>query len=673
MLMRIRTLLIFITLMLVLACEADNEAIDASNFDTTVKPGDDFYLHANGAWMKANPIPDEYSRYGVFEILAKKNDDQMQAILKEAIEGNFADGSNWQKIGDFYASGMDTNAIEAVGFSPLEDEFKAINALRTHADVNAHIAHLSRIGVTSVIHFYAGQDEENSSNNIAQLMQAGITLPDRDYYLKEDARSQAIRSAFRQHLRNMFRLVGQDEQAASASAETVFAIEEGFARNSMTRLQRRDPHAVYNKMDLGKLADHGGDFSWQVWFTGIGNANPGPINVQQVDYIDYLGKAFTTIPVTDWQTYLQWKLLTTMAPYLHREVAAEDFAFFGTELSGRKVQRQRWKRVLATTNRALGEAVGEVYVARHFPPRAKERMNEMVRNLKDVMATRIDKLEWMSEATKIKAREKLGTMTLKIGYPEKWRNYDDLQIRNDAYVANFIRGREFATAYQVSKFNQPVDRSEWFMNPQTVNAYHNPNSNEIVFPAAILQPPFFFLDADDAVNYGAIGVVIGHEMTHAFDDQGRKYDKDGNLTDWWTLEDAERFEQRAGQLADFYDTFTTLDTLHVDGQLTLGENIADLGGVAIALEGLSLTSQFKNNEIIAELPPQQRFFYSYAQIWRQNIRPKELMRRLKEDVHSPGHFRVLGPLMHTDAFYTAFTVSDGDQMFVPEDARIRIW
>lgn len=648
--------------------------LDPKNMDLTVSPGTDFYQYANGNWIKSHPIPDEYSRYGAFEQLIEQNYKELKSLLKEAAKNKAQQGSIEQKIGDFYATGMDTTKIEKDGVSPLKSEFQRITAIKSKKNIQNEIAHLQLVGPSPLFDVGSGQDEKNTETVIAQLYQGGIGLPDRDYYISDDNRSKEIRKEYVKHIAKMFRLLGDDADKAGAESKTVMNIETQLAKASMTRLERRDPHKTYNKMSLKNLQRLSHNIDWADYFKNIGLENVGDINVGQPHFFKEISKMIKTVGVDDWKTYLRWNLINRSANYLSTDFVKEDFAFYGAFLSGQKVMKPRWKRVLSATNGALGEAVGQLYVKKYFPPEAKKRMLNLVMNLKSVLRSRIQKLDWMSESTKKQALKKLDAMNVKIGYPDKWIDYSKLEIKRDSYIANLVRANQFNFHREMNKIGKPVDRTEWHMNPQTVNAYYNPTMNEIVFPAAILQPPFFNNAADDAVNYGAIGVVIGHEMTHGFDDQGRNFDTKGNLRDWWTKEDEKRFNARAQVLAKQFNNYVVLDSLHVNGELTLGENIADLGGLNISYQALEKSLKGKPRpEKIDGFTPEQRFFLAFAQVWRQNIRPKAQMRRLKEDVHSPGRFRTDGPVSNMPEFYKAFDVKPGDPLYRPKNERAIIW
>jgi putative endopeptidase len=650
-------------------------AIDASNMDTTVKPGDNFYQYANGAWLKSHPIPNDYSRYGAFEVLGEENYKQLQTIMDEASKDkNAAAGTVRQKIRDFYNTGLDTLKIEKDGFNPIKAELAAIEALKTNEDIQKMVAQQHNVGTYPLFYVSGGADEKNSNMVIAQLYQGGLGLADRDYYLDNDPRSAEIRAEYLKHVAKMFELIGENPKQAGESAAIVMQVETGLAKVSSTRLELRDPVANYNKMNLEGILKIAPKFDWTTYFKSVGLTKTEEINVGQPKFIAGMTELLSTIPAQQWKVYLRWNVVNKAASYLSSAFEKQDFAFYGTVLSGKTAQKPRWKRVLSETSGSLGEAVGQLYVEKYFPPQAKERMIALVNNLKAALKDRINGLTWMSDVTKKEAAAKLDKIAVKVGYPDKWIDYSSMQIGTNSYYENMMNATHFAVKREMDKIGKPVDRTEWGMTPQTVNAYYNPTMNEIVFPAGILQPPFFFLDADDAVNYGAIGVVIGHEMSHGFDDQGRQYDKEGNLRDWWTAEDATNFGTQTKALVAHYDNFKLLDSLHVDGSLTLGENIADLGGVNIAFTALQKAMESKDmNAKIDGYTSPQRFFLSYAQVWRNNIRDKELTRRLKEDVHSPGEARVNGIVYNIPAFYKAFDIKAGDAMYIPDEKIIKIW
>jgi len=650
-------------------------AIDAANMDTTVKAGDDFYKYANGTWMKNNPIPAEYSRYGAFELLEEENYVQLKTIFAEAsADKNASEGTVNQKIRDFYNSGMDTAKIDQNGISPLKSELEQIAAFSTAADVQKMIIMQHASGNYPLFYLFSSPDEKNSDQVIAMTYQGGLGLPDRDYYLSDDARSKEILSAYLKHVAKMFVLAGSSPELAEKDAATVVKIETELAKLSSTRLQLRDPNANYNKTDLAGLQKMAPGMDWKAYFEGINLTATNEINIGQPKFVSGMAKMINTVAVADWKVYFRWDLINSAASSLSSDFDKEHFAFYGTVLSGAKEQQSRWKRMIDQTSNSLGEAVGQLYVQKFFPPEAKSRMVELVNNLKVSLGERINGLTWMTDSTKKEAEAKLAKINVKIGYPDRWIDYSSLKIGTDSYYANKKSARQFAVNRDIAKIGKPVDRSEWGMTPQTINAYYSPNMNEIVFPAAILQPPFFFMDADDAVNYGAIGMVIAHEMTHGFDDQGRQYDKEGNLHDWWLADDSKNFEAKTKVLVDQYDNYKILDSLHVDGKLTLGENIADLGGMSVAYNGLLKAMEGKDKGAkIDGFTADQRFFLSYAQVWRANVRDEETMRRLKEDVHSPGEARVNGIVYNIPAFYTAFNIQPTDKRYIAPENRANIW
>ncbi len=649
-------------------------AILTENMDITIEPGDDFFKYVNGQWMKNNEIPAEYSQYGAFTELYESNQKQLRSLIEEVAEKkDIENGSVAQKIRDLYNSGMDTIAIENAGLAPISKDLEEISVLASKKDIQNYIAKLHKTGINPVFYVFSEADQENSSMNIANIYQGGLGLPDVDYYINDDEGSRKLRTEYEDHLKKMFMLTGNDESLAEKNAKGVLNIETKLAKVSKSRLERRDPNANFNKMSAGDLSGVAPDIDWNNYFNNIGLTDPGMINVAQPDFFTGFGKILKETEIDDWKAYLTWNVLDSYANYLHEDIVNQNFEFYGKVLSGTQEIQPRWKRVLNNTSGRLGEAIGQLYVEKYFPPESKSRMLVLVENLRSSFADRINKLDWMSDETKQKALEKLERITVKIGYPDVWKDYSGLTIVPDNYAQNVKNSREFEFNFDINKVGKPVDKNEWGMTPQTVNAYYNPTANEIVFPAAILQPPFFNKDADDAVNYGAIGVVIGHEMTHGFDDQGRKYDKDGNLNDWWTDEDAKLFEEKTKLLVDQYNNYAILDTLHVDGKLTLGENIADIGGLNIAYNALQKAYNGNIPEPIDGFTSDQRFFIGYAQVWRQNIRDKELMRRLKVDVHSPGDARVNVPPFNLDVFISAFSISPDDKLFIPEENRASIW
>ncbi|UBM63259.1 M13 family metallopeptidase [Candidatus Sulfidibacterium hydrothermale] len=650
------------------------KAINPANMDPSVKPGDNFYLYVNGGWIKSHPIPPEYSQYGAFTVLYENNQKELKALVDEiAQKKNVKPGSIEQKIRDFYNSGMDTVRIEKQGINPVKPELERIAAIKNKQQVQQELAHLHTIGVHPLFYFYAGADEKNSTMEIANLYQGGLGLPDVSYYTEDTPTNKKLRQKYQKHIANMFRLKGDDAKTADKKAAEVMALETQLAKTSFTRQELRSPEKNYNKMPLDKLQKLAPGLNWKAYFTGIGLQDPGEINVGQPRFFTGMSQLLEETPVKVWQAYFEWNVLSDAAPYLSKKFVQENFNFYGKTMSGQEKMRPRWKRVMGATSSGLGEALGQLYVAKYFPPESKERMLKLVNNLKLAFADRIRKLDWMSDTTKKKAIEKLKAITVKVGYPDKWRDYSKLEVVPDNYFQNIMNASKFEFEYNLNKVGKPVDKSEWGMTPQTVNAYYNPSNNEIVFPAGILQPPFFNKDADDAVNYGAIGMVIGHEMTHGFDDQGRKYDKNGNMKNWWTAADARRFKAKTEKLAKLYDHYTLLDSLHINGQMTMGENIADLGGLNISYDAYQMALNGKKPPVIDGFTGTQRFFIAYAQVWRQNIRPQELAKRLKTDVHSPGEARVNIPPFNMDVFIKAFDIKPGDKLYIPPKDRAYIW
>jgi len=649
-------------------------AVNTHNMDTTINPGDNFFKYVNGSWMRNNAIPAEYSQYGAFTILYENNQKLLRKLVEDVSkETDITEGSVSQKIRDLYNTGMDTTAIEEVGITAIAEELQAIQRLSSIADVQNYIAKMHRTGVNSLFYVFSEADQQNSSMTIAYVYQGGLGLPDVDYYTNDDESSKKLRADYKDHLTRMFIINGSSEKESTKQADAVIEIETKLAKISKTRLERRDPNANFNKMNIDELSSLSPDFNWSTYFNTIGLSDPGDINVAQPDFFKGISTIMSNTDLEDWKAYLTWNTIDSYASYLSEDIVNQNFEFYGKVLSGTQEIQPRWKRVLNNTSSRLGEAIGQLYVEKHFPPESKQRMLVLVENLRTSFADRIEGLDWMSEETKIKALEKLETITVKIGYPDEWKDYSDLVIVSDSYLENVRNSREFEFNFDINKVGKPVNKKEWGMTPQTVNAYYNPSSNEIVFPAGILQPPFFNKDADDAVNYGAIGVVIGHEMTHGFDDQGRKYDKEGNLNDWWTEKDAELFEKKTTKLIEQYDNYSILDTMHVDGKLTLGENIADLGGLNISYNALQKSYNGVTPDPLDGYTSDQRFFLGYAQVWRQNIRDKELMRRLKVDVHSPGDARVNVPPFNIDIFISAFNITESDSLFIPVEERAYIW
>lgn len=649
-------------------------AINPANMDTTVAAGTDFYEYACGGWIKNNPLKPEYARFGTFDQFLENNQEQLRVLIEELSATPHEAGSVAGKIGALYAMGLDSTKLNADGVAPIKEELAAINALATKSDVSKMVATLHKEGMAPFFALFVDADEKNSAMNIVQLYQAGIGMGDRDYYLLEDEGSAKMRDAYRAYINKLFTLAGSSPEQADAAVDAVMKIEKAIAEISYGREDLRDSQKNYNKLAYEDFKQIESPLDWDVYFESMGLAGLKELDAKQINFYKDMNKALQNTTVDEQKYYLAFNLLSAAAPYLSDDFVDADFEFYGKVMSGKQEQQPRWKRSLNTVNGALGEAVGEMYVEKYFPASSKEKMLTLVGNLQTALSERINGLEWMSDTTKAKAQEKLAAFTVKIGYPDKWRDYSGLEIKDDSYWANVRRSNIFDMAYQLADVDKPVDKSRWHMNPQTVNAYYNPTTNEICFPAAILQPPFFNPDADDAVNYGAIGVVIGHEMTHGFDDQGRNYDKDGNLIDWWTAEDAVRFKERADKLVDQYDQIIVIDTLHANGRFTLGENIADHGGLLVAHQ--AYLNSLKGKETPAPIDGftnEQRFFLGYATLWGQNIRPEEIRRRTKIDPHSLGKWRVNAALRNIAPFYAAFDIKEGDPMFMAPADRVVIW
>ena len=648
--------------------------INIANIDPSVKPCEDFFHYASGNWLKSNPIPDAQSSWGAFNELIDRNQLTLRTILNNAATASAkaAKGTNAQKVGDFYGSAMDSVAIDAAGLKYLKPHLDRIMAINTLADEQKFLAdpkaHAGNVWLSSGV----GQDEKISTQYAVYLNQGGLSLPDRDYYLKDDARSKSIRAAYQNYQVNIFKMLGDDQATAEKNAAAVTRIETRLAKASKSRVDLRDPYANYNKMTVAQANAAYPNLALPQILQGEGLASAKEVIVGQPDYLKEVSAAMQQEPIADQKQYLRWHLVSSVTTALPKAYGDEAFRFSQT-LSGAKKQQPRWKRSLGATDRALGEAFGQLYVDKAFSPAAKAKAKEMIENLRKAYAERIQATDWMSAATKKEALTKLNAFVVKIGYPDKWKDYSALNVSRESYLNNLFAAQEWANKDEVSKFGKPIDRGEWGMTPPTVNAYYNPPMNEIVFPAGILQPPFYDPKADDAVNYGGIGAVIGHEMTHGFDDQGRQYDSKGNLRDWWTKEDADKFNAKAAIVGKQYDAFTPLDSVHVNGKLTMGENLADLGGLTIAYQAFMKTPQAKANVKIDGFTPQQRFFLGYAQIWRTNIRPEAVRQQVQTDPHSPGQFRTNGPLMNMPEFYQAFGCQDGNKMMRAQADRSKIW
>ena len=651
-----------------------DNGFDLKNLDRSVSPAKDFFQFAVGGWKAAHPIPEDQVRWGSFEVLQENNNLILKKILDNAaVNLNRLKGSADQKIGDLFATGMDSARIEREGYKPIISDLKKIDALQNKKEFFKLIADFHLKGIPSLFGFYAEVDAKKSSMMAPHLSQGGLGLPDVEYYTKDDPRSKEIRENYVKHAANLFKLIDIDAHTAEKYVGTVMDIETRLARVSNTRLENRDPLKTYNKMALDNLKTISDSFDWNSYFTDLGVDNLNFVIVGQPKFFTGMSQILDSVPLSDWKIYLKWNLLRDAADDLSSAFVNEQFDFSGNFLNGAKAQQPRWKRILRSVNGAMGELLGQVYVKEAFPPEAKERAGKIVKTLLASMGESIKNSQWMSETTKKQALHKLSTFNVKIGYPDKWKDYSALELARDGYYKNLERASIWSRKTNLAKIGKPVDKTEWGMTPQTVNAYYNATRNEIVFPAAILQPPFFNQEADNAVNYGAMGVVIGHEISHGFDDQGRKFDADGNIKDWWTKEDNDKFQVRAKMLADEFSSFVAVDTFKVNGPLTLGENIGDLGGLNISFNAFKNTDEYKKGESIDGFTPAQRFYLGFAQVWAENIRPEALKLRLKTDVHSPARFRVIGPLMNLPEFFQAFDVKPGDPMRNPDDKIVKIW
>jgi putative endopeptidase len=642
--------------------------------DRTVDPGTDFFHYAAGNWIKANPVPADKSRWAGFEEVRERNWFLLHEILDSlAAAAEVPEGSPGQKVRDFYRSAMDTNRLEELGFQPIEPELKRIEAAKGLEDLAGLVADLHQHGIRACFRASVEADDKDSSVYAFYLAQGGLGLPDRDYYLKDDFAK--IREAYVAHVATMLRLLGEEPEAAKRHSATVMDLETALAKASKTRVELRDPVANYHKFAVADVVQEYPDLPLTLYLKPSGLGRLENVIIRQPEFFRTFHDLLKERPLDDWKTYLRWHVLHWAAPYLNAAAEDEDFAFSGKVLRGQPSQEPRWQRAARVIDGQIGEALGKLFVAKHFTPATRARMLELVGNLKAVFHDRLAKVDWMSDATRAKALAKFERFTQKIGHPDKFRDYAKVEVKPDDYLGNVQRAQQFETRRGLARVGRPVDKTEWDMTPQTVNAYFNPSQNEIVFPAGILQPPFFDMEMDDAVNYGAIGVVIGHEITHGYDDEGRKYDADGNLNDWWTEADAKAFEARAQKVVEEYNAFEVLPGLQVNGKLTLGENLADLGGTSIAFEALqrALNKDPEKRKKIDGFTPEQRFFLSLSQIWRINCREAEIRRLITVDPHSPGQFRGMGPHVNMPEFYEAFGIKEGAPMWRAPELRAKVW
>ena len=666
-------------IMLTVACKQAKQeplegGISLANLDTTMIPGNDFYRYACGGWIDNHPLTAEHARFGTFDELRENSQKQVRELIESVSQKENKQGSIPQKIGDLFSLVMDSVRLNQEKGEPLEAYLKNIEALNDKSQLNATMANLIRDGFNPFFFLYVGADDKNSSMNILHTYQGGMNMGDRDYYLDKDKNTENIRSKYIETIQKLFVLAGYTEARAAEASKAIMKIETQLATAAYPRVELRNPEANYHKITVTELQKTASNIDWTNLFKNVGLNGVEELNLSQPEPIVEASKILQECSLDEIKYYFAWEVISGSAAYLSDDFLIVSFEFYGKTLSGIKELRPRWKRGVDVVSDAMGEALGQMYVEKHFPPAAKKRMLELVKNLQTALGERINNLSWMSDSTKMKAQEKLAAFTVKIGYPNKWRDYSELEINKaDPYFVNAIRSNNFDFNYMISKFNKPVDKDEWLMTPQTVNAYYSPATNEICFPAAILQPPFFNMEADDAVNYGAIGVVIGHEMTHGFDDQGRLYDKEGNLSNWWNADDTERFKERAEVLVKFFDNIIVIDTIRANGRLTLGENIADQGGLQVSWHAYQNSLAGKTAPVIENYTAAQRFFIGYATVWAGNIRDEEIRNLTKIDPHSLGKWRVNAALPHIDAWYDAFDITPENKMFVPKEERVSIW
>ena len=652
---------------------AAGAGFDPADLDADTRPQDDFFAYVNGPWLERTAIPAEYSRYGIMQIVQQNTEKQVRALVEDtAALTERPPGSDEQKIADLYVDFMNEARAEERGIEPLANELDIVAKLATHADVVDWFGRALRAGIKVPVNFFVDADAADPDRSLAYLWQDGLGLPDRDYWLDEADNLAAVRDKYVEHIGRMYDLAGWS--GGGRAAENIASLERRIAEVHWTRVQNRDRQTIYtNKFSLVEAGELSPGFDWRAFLSAAGFGAPETIIIAQTDYFAALGSLVNETPVDTWREYARFRTLKAFAPYLNDALVQEDFDFETRTLRGQQEIRPRWRRGVRLVNGAVGEMVGKAYVERHFPPEAKQRVEAMIERLREAFGRSIDTLDWMSDATKAAARRKLEAFNAKIGYPDVWRDYSNLDIIPGDLVGNVRRAHEFEHDRQVAKLTKPVDRTEWGMTPQTINAYYRPTWNEIVFPAAILQPPFFDFEVDDATNYGAIGSVIGHEFSHGFDDQGRKFDFDGRLADWWTEEDAAQYEARSQGLVDQYNGYRPLPDQNINGELTLGENIADLAGVIMAYRAWELSLEGGESPVIDGITGPERFFIGYAQTWRSKARDEYMLKLLLSDPHSPPRYRVIGALKNVPEFYATYDVAEGDGMYLPETERIRIW
>ncbi|MBN8703760.1 MAG: M13 family metallopeptidase [Bacteroidetes bacterium] len=649
-------------------------AIDTANIDKTINPTEDFFQYVNGNWIKNNPIPSSESAWGNFNEINERNQKNLREILDNLTTENNEKGSIKQKLADYYYTAIDTATLDKQGFSPILDELKKIESIQNLDDLSSITGELNMKGMNPFFNFGITVDQKNSSRYISGLYQGGIGLPDKDYYTNKDEKNESIRVEYKKYIQTLFELVNTPTEEAKIIAEKIFDFETALASKSRSRVQLRDAEANYNLKKVQDIKTLYPSINWNNFLSALTLNDIKDISVGQPEFFQNLNNLVKTTPIKDLAIYLKYNLIRNASSKLSKPFVDATFAFYGTKLNGIKNQRPRWKTAVEAVDNGLGEALGQLYVEKYFTAESKRKVNEMIDNLTAVYKERIGNLTWMSDSTKKQALVKLSTIIRKIGYPDKWMDYSTLEITRDAYIKNVYAANVFDAKYQIARINQPVDKTEWQMTPSTVNAYYDPTINEIVFPAGIMQPPFFNPDADDAVNYGSMGAVIGHELTHGFDDEGSHYDAYGNLKEWWTADDRKKFSERTNILVEQFNGYSPIDTMHVNGMLTLGENIADLGGLTLSYYALKKSFEGKPApERIDGFTAEQRFFLSWAQAWRNSMRDEALRNMIVTNPHSPAQYRVNGPLANMKEFYDAFGVKEGDKLFKPETARAIIW
>jgi putative endopeptidase len=670
---QMKKLLVSVLLFLGLQLSAQTSGINIANIDKSINPRDDFYQFANGTWLKTAQIPGNESTWGSFNEIIDRNYDNLKKILEECAKDKAAKpGSNKQKIRDFYLSGMDTAKLDKEGYTPIKSYLAEIDKIANTSDLLKTAGQFHHKGIACLFSFYVYVDLKSSKENTQYFGQAQLGLPDKMFY--SDAKYEKIREAYKKHLENLFVLIGENAETAKKSSDIVFGLESKMAEASMGRLELRNPETQYNKFTKDEFFKKSSNLDFSLYLTSLGAKTPfTTVIVSQPIFFEKLNDLIKSVPLADWKTYMKWRLMHEAVTYMGPAFEKENFSFYGMVLQGTKEMKPRWKRTLRTIDGGIGEALGQLFVEKYFNANAKKKVNSMVDNLFASFKQRIETRDWMSPETKTKAMDKLSKISRKLGYPDKWKDYSTLAIKNDSYVENVFRSSEFAVDEMLGYIGKPVDKTKWGMTPPTVNAYYNPPNNEIVFPAGIMQPPFFNPAADDAMNYGVMGAVIGHELTHGFDDQGCKFDGEGNMVNWWTDADKQKFDARTSVVRDQFSAYVAIDTLHVNGQLTLGENIADLGGLTMSYNAYKMSLAGKKSAIMDGYTGEQRFFIAWAQAWKIMMRPEALKQQLATNPHSPGNFRANGPLTNMKAFYDAFDVKEGNKMYKPADKRAEVW